>query len=219
MYWTELGADPSQPGGSVMAAPIAGGPAVTLASIDSPEVPSGGLAVDATSLYWTTNTFQETLLGSVYAMPLAGGAPARLLTDVTPIQVTSDGAFVYVLDQGTNEGDCALNSGGLTRVPLDGGTAVSLNDQLYGASAFAIGGGKAYIAAGASCGGAPPQGTLSSLPLVPGASLTTLATGAWQPITVVVDGADVYASEDSWPKTFPSDPGQPYAGGIVHVTP
>ena len=219
VYWTELGADPTQPGGSVRVAPLAGGPAVTLATIDAPEVPSGGLAVDASSVYWTTNTFQQTLLGSVYAMPVAGGAAARLLTDVTPIQVTSDGAFVYVLDQGTNEGDCALNSGSLTRIPLDGGAANALNSQIYGASAFAIAGGKAYIATGVSCGGAPPQGALSSLPLMPGASLTTLATGAWQPVTVVVDGADLYVSEDAWPKSFPSEPGQPYAGGIVHVAP
>ena len=217
VYWTELGADPTQPGGSVRTAPLAGGPAVTLAAIDAPEVPSGGLAVDASSLYWTTNTFQQTLLGSVYAMPVAGGAPVRLLTGVTPIQVTPDAAFVYVLDQGTNDGDCALNSGSLRRNPRDGGAASALNSQLYGASAFAIAGGKAYIATGVSCGGAPPVGSLSSLPLAPGASLTPLATGAWQPVTVVVDGADLYASEDTWPKSFPSEPGLPYAGGVVRV--
>ena len=215
VYWTEMGPDPTQPGGAVKAAPVAGGATVTLATIFAPEVPSGGLAVDTTSLYWTTNTFNQTLQGSVYAMPVGGGAAARLLGGVTPAQVTSDGAFIYVLDQGTNEGDCALTSGTLTRVPLDGGAADALNGQLYGASAFAIAGGKAYIASGASCGDAPPQGVLSSLPLVHGASLDTLATGPWQPVTVVVNGADVYISEDSWPESFPSEPGQPYSGGIV----
>ncbi len=215
VYWTESGADPTLAGGSLKAAPLAGGAAATLVMIGAPEVPSGGLAVDATSVYWTTNLFQQTALGTVYAMPVAGGPQATLLGYVTPVQIAVAGSALYVLDQGTSEGDCSLSDGALTQVPLDGGTPGPVVDSLYGATTFAIAGGKAYVGTGVSCNGAPPNGGVGSAPLVPHSSLTPLVSGAWLPVSIAAAGADVYASEDTWPMSFPNMPGRPYGGGIV----
>jgi hypothetical protein len=218
VYWTALGVDPTQAGGTVQAAPLAGGTAATLVTVESPDVPSGGLAVDATSLYWTTNSFEEDLLGSVYSMPVAGGPRTMLLTDVTPVQIIVDGDSLYVLDEGSSGADCAPSNGDISRVPLQGGTPEQLGNSLYGALAFAIAGSTAYVGTSSSCSGASPNGTIVSLPLdVDGGTFTTLARGPWQPTALVIDGASIYSSEDSWPGNFPSLPGDPYGGGLLRV--
>lgn len=195
VYWVQFATDGTQPGGAVMAAPIAGGPAVELASVNAPEAPSGGIAVDAAKLYWTTSITAQ-LEGNVFAMPLAGGVPASIYSGSAPRWVASDGVSVYVLDVGLVEADCAPSGGSLVAVPIAGGAAKTLIDTLYGATTFALGGAQAYIVTGSSCNGTAPHGTVLGVPLAGGAA-TGLAVGDWQPISLVVDGADLYVSEDS----------------------
>jgi hypothetical protein len=199
IYWVQFATDPTQAGGTVMAAPIGGGTAVELASINAPEEPSGGIAVDATQLYWTTSVAAQ-LEGAVYAMPLSPptppAQPLSIYSGSAPQWVASDGTSAYVLDVGLAMGDCAPSSGSLVVIPLAGGATKTLIDTLYGAVTFALDGGQAYIATGSSCEGTSPNGTVLDVPL-DGGSITGLATGPWQPITLVVDGATLYVSEDS----------------------
>ena len=210
VYWVQFATDPTQAGGTVMAAPLGGGAAVELASVSNPDVPSGGIAVDGTSVYWTTTLFGASQTeGAAYSMPLAGGPPKVIYQGFRPGQITADGTSVYVLDVGVTAADCAPIMGTLIDIPLGGGPLSAVSSSLYGATNFLVANDEIYLAEGSDCAGSPPTGSLFKAPLVGdgGVFPTLLGNGAWVPISLVLDGQTLYASVDGNP------------GGIVRVGP
>jgi hypothetical protein len=72
-----------------------------------------GVALDATSAYWTTGT-----AGTVALVSLSGGTPTIVSpSEATPTDIAVDATDVYWLDQGASAG-----SGTVMRAPLAGGT-------------------------------------------------------------------------------------------------
>jgi len=93
-----------------------------------------GLAVDATSLYWTTEgeggEFSE--VGGVWRMPLSGGQPSELVSGRNePQMLTVFGGNLYWTEfSATDEWGNALGS--IMQMSVDGGGLVALaSDQLW----------------------------------------------------------------------------------------
>jgi hypothetical protein len=219
IYWIEYvyTGDPSlhlQPPSRVMAAPLAGGPATAIYTVSPPEMLTGALTTDATQLYFTTTV--SSTQNRLYAMPSAGGPPTVVsqsaiasIADDGWGQVTIDAGFAYLLDfhpdpQCTSKGD-------LVRVPLAGGAPSTLFAGVVGARTFALGSGNAYLGSSGSCDPNTVSGSIDHVPLAGGPSANS-GTGAWTPVSIVVDGADVYVSAAA---VFTTPPG---GEGILHLT-
>jgi hypothetical protein len=93
--------------GLIMKVAIDGGALTTLASGQGQY--GEGIAVDATSVYWTG-------AGELMKLPLGGGTPIPLSNDFTNDNIAVGSAGVY----GTNGNDAPVS------VPLDGGATVTL---------------------------------------------------------------------------------------------
>jgi hypothetical protein len=221
VFWIEHGADPTQDQSTLMAAPIAGGPGAALYALTPPEAMLGSLAVDATSIYFTTIVWMPTSAVSAYALPLAGGPPAQIWTtsDATYVgqsSIVADGTGEYVIDQGPIDTDCSPFHGTVFRLH-DPDPPVIEASLISGVGPAAIAGGTAYVGSAASCNESWPVGTLARIPS-PG-SQTVLASGLWSPISIVVDGKDVYWDAALYDPTKPN-PGilVPSAYGFLHAT-
>jgi hypothetical protein len=99
-YWSETASD--QTHGSVVAAPLTGGPAVQLASVGvypgSPsQVDVHGVAVDDTSVYWAESPNGSP--GGIRKVAKGGGVPVTLApVESGPSSILVDGTNVYWLD-------------------------------------------------------------------------------------------------------------------------
>jgi hypothetical protein len=114
-YWTALGV-----GSPVMKVSLAGGTPTTLAAIPG-EQPSTFLAVDATTVYWTTGSL-------VLRMPLSGGVPTTLVSGQGGGSIAVDGTSVYWVS----------NAREVMRMPLDGGTPVTVASASQAAGPFQL---------------------------------------------------------------------------------
>lgn len=149
----------------VQAAPLTGGPAVTLAAASSA---AEGLAVDSNYAYWAD---QGT--GSILRVPLGGGQVATLASGqaspwrlaVTPSEVVW-----------TNAGD----GGSVVAVSLDGGPPTTLAAGVPSMGGIAVDSTNVYWS---------PLLSLLKVPLAGGA-VTTLSTGNYE--GVAVDSVSAY---------------------------
>jgi hypothetical protein len=119
VYWIDRGL-PAQ--GSLMKAPIAGGPTTRLAALDSAVLTA--LALDADHVYFLTGS------GQLFAVQKSGGPAKVLLSDlgVAPSGLATDETNLYV-----------TGSDSLLRMPVGGGPVIVLTTDLGTPTRLALG--------------------------------------------------------------------------------
>jgi hypothetical protein len=135
VYWTTTADDlqniNSSEFGTIMQAPLRGGPATVIASRQP--YASESIAVDSTSIYWLTTKTVDYPSGSVMKAPIGGGALTTLASnEYSPTGIVVDETSVYWTTQ-----DYAVR-----KVAKVGGTAVTLGPM--GRSPLALYGGYVY---------------------------------------------------------------------------
>jgi len=114
VYWTN-----TLPSGDVMKLAIGGGTPVPVATGQLRPV---GIAVDATNVYWTNAGGSTLGVGSVMKASLATGATVTLAANQeAALAITVDATSVY-----WSKGPFETGGGEVMRVPIGGGTPVSL---------------------------------------------------------------------------------------------
>jgi hypothetical protein len=102
IYWTKYGPPVGStfPDGAVMRLPLDGGTPVTV--VGNQLFIRAALAVDTTSVYWTTGDNMADGHDVVMRLALAGGAPVTLATkQAAPQQIVADGTSIYWSNLGT----------------------------------------------------------------------------------------------------------------------
>jgi hypothetical protein len=223
LYWTTqdspTGASPSggPPIGTVNKVPIAGGPPVVLASGQDD---SFGIAVDATTVYWTNQsreTIQSTAAGSVMEIPInatASDSPTVLAANVAgPAFIAVDANGIYwnaqiVYNATTPCENCIVS------MPLAGGTPTSFCNGVIGISAMVIDSQNLYVAS-QSTTVTESQVTQIPLPSSP-SSNRSVALGQDSRINALaVSGTSVYWTTIGDLRTIGSIAKVPIGGGTA----
>jgi hypothetical protein len=140
--------------GEIHSVPIAGGSQQVLATAAAG---LGGVAVDATHVYWTTS-------GSVLKTPIVGGATETLASgQLNSREVAVDAVGVYWIDYGTVGTDCTSTDGSLWELAVGSSAPVNLASSLHAPGSLAVAGADAYWSeGGAFCNVAStPEGSVS----------------------------------------------------------
>jgi hypothetical protein len=229
VYWTSAGSAPST--GAVLGAPTSptasmGGAHVYSATQNNPH----GLAVSGTNLYWANDS---ATAGAVLTIPLevasdagsfdasvgdaavsdggdggaAHGVKALATGQASPIGVAIDATNLYWTTTGTS----TTVNGTVVKMPLAGGTSITLASGRSAPSAIAVDATSVYwVDAGLGAfGGAVLKVAIA------GGSVTTLASGQNSPGAIAVDSNDVYWTQQGTGATNSAVVKVPIGGGTV----
>ncbi len=108
--------------GAILTVPVGGGTTSTLVSGVGPIA----VVADATNVYWTDSS------GAVMKVAQAGGAPVTLATSANPNAIAVDGTYVYWSTLAFSTPSTIL------KVPIAGGTAVTLESGLQSVRGIAV---------------------------------------------------------------------------------
>ncbi len=174
---------------------------------------SAGIAVDATSVYWTAlSAGPGTPGGAVLSCPLSGGATTTLTTgQYQPWSIAVDATNVYWTAWSN-----------VVSVPKDGGVATTLGSgptAAYGLAALPL-----PVAPGVTAqniywtvpsdpaGGPGVAGWVLAVPAA-GGTTVTLASGTMTPSDIAIDDTSIYWADDTLTQIMkmPLDGGTPEA--------
>ena len=155
VYWTDSGN-----GGAVRRAPN-GAPVSTPSTVAGGQMGADGLALDATSVYWSTN---DPVNGAIHSAPknTTNGSGSLVVTkQASPHGVAVANGFIYWINQANGTPKAAS----INRVPVTGGAPAVLASQLSAPQTIAVNGDSVYwtdaldgtISRVPLAGGSPPQ--------------------------------------------------------------
>lgn len=130
---------------SIVRIPLAHAETVTLAMLPQ-SGSAAGLAVGGSRVFWSENDYSSsTTQGTLYSVPVAGGAPTTLATVAGYAgTVATDDASVYwaasLAGTACTTGSCQI----LVKAPLAGGTPVTLSTNAHTPTTFAFDASNVY---------------------------------------------------------------------------
>jgi hypothetical protein len=166
-----------------------------LITLDSQWIAPGALALDATSVYFTTQGVPTGSSPAIVKVPKAGGTattPATMFT--MPWDLAVDATSVYWTIR-VDLANPATSGGTVKSAPVSGAASVTLASDLGGPEGIAVDAANVYFTEG-------PVGRLSKLPLA-GGTPTVLASGLDFPSAVAVDADNIYWVESGTSSKVP----------------
>ena len=159
-------------------------PGYTAVALACGQKTPSGIAVHNGVVYWTNYVAG----GEVMSVPEAGGTPTIIATNQDfPWAIAVDDSNVYWTNYDNGYGPSAggsTTSGTVMKVPLTGGTPVTLAQGLQNPWGIALDATNVYFS---NAGG----GTIKSVPIA-GGNVTVLASGLLQPEGIAVQNGVVY---------------------------
>jgi hypothetical protein len=163
---------------SVITAPTAVGPGLPgLVTLAAGQTCPWGMAIDATSVYWTT--CGDPTSGNVLKVPKAGGDIVTLAAGDRLSGIAVDGTSVYWV-----AGTFDASSGAIMKVPVGGGTPTTLTSRPGAPAHLAVDASYVYWAE-------QMPGSIMKVPLT-GGPPTQVAPALPAPWQIALDDADVY---------------------------
>jgi len=212
VYFTNYGSGGMNSAGTLVKVPLGGGAATTLTA-GLTFAGQGGIAVEGSNVYWTTQPVQR---GPVTMMPVAGGMPVTIAGGLgRPASIRADATSVYWTNTvGNSVTKAPLQGGAITTLAagemapdglaLDANNVYWSNYNTFSLQSAPVGGGATTTLATGQVAvwgiaataddlywTSTSNGTVVRMPLAGGAPVT-LATGQSSPWGIAVDGTTVY---------------------------
>lgn len=183
VFWTNVGSDGFSGvlPGSVTRVPLEGGPVEVLVDLGQDGRAALGLAVDATTIFFTAGGGFVSPDDGAYHAPLNGGAPTQIAEAAISLAMAIDATHVY---WGANENVTECCPGVVRRMPKGGGDVEHVATGPSIITDMALDGTHVYWTTSES--GAVLRAALG------GSEVVELATGLAEPSSLALGGDSVY---------------------------